>query len=550
MNFNKKFFIRTWLRAACWAVLVAFSCNQVILVSPDPGISVIRHEKLAPRQGLAQHTRLVAVEEVGDSPMGISDIIKKTVRRLSDGVQSWFLKIIVATLVLTILLTNIETARAAKPNIYPSATYSGEEFRLMVNVLPSEREGSLETTQRIEKDHLTTEQRLGLLGLTAIGGYLSNKRGGDMTDFLVADILTSSALGAFGSWRHDHDAIDGALYGGLGGLLMFDGKLLAMGQFDHPGFVWLGRAIHTGGVSIRDNVTKGRSPLSRFELDIGPVLLGVNTQSSPLIDFALLPDSLFATSLFWAMGGRLDLPMTLKTGMLTFEVDLSNFIFMEGSGFSGGTKANVIGIDTNYFVDDPGKYAESWNQWQEELRSDIHAHEFIHGLQYAEMGILGTPAQNWAGDPKGLRFDRAYGWPLFALTALFEKEHDKQFPEREPEAWEKHREREKNKGLTMQTTFGTAIAFLIGAQIAPFFLTPLLIGLSFVAFGYGIWLNRTLFSNFLMSLRYVLRYLFNSFLSTAEPPFSESPRTTTLDVQSGTPAEIGHIITSPVEQFL
>ncbi len=294
------------------------------------------------------------------------------------------------------------------------------------------------TYYREKRPSLDTWSRVGLTSLLVLGTHYYDKDAGDTRPYLYANVLSSALLGTFGSWQHDQDILDNTIYGGLAGLTMYAGKRFTGDMLDEPGYwSFLGRPIHSVGVSMRNNILIGEAPFSRLEFDFGPALFSFVPKDDHMdVGFCLLPYPLWGMSHGLVSGGKIDWRSTFKVGALVFEGNKSDPYLAGAAGVAIG---NVI-----------FRRPDSYFEGREEFFKPVLYHEFIHTTQYNDLSSLWYFFMHLSDvDRKGmidfsrnywLRIDRLAPWGTGMLWNWHEKsqdiEHDDMLIELETTAFE------------------------------------------------------------------------------------------------------------------
>lgn len=197
----------------------------------------------------------------------------------------------------------------------------------------------------------------GLLGLAGTAKADFKKEQGIV---LGGNMATSCLISGIGSRYHKKGFLKGCSKGLFAGAVMYGGKEIAR-HTEYEGIPFLGKIVHSAGVSMRDNVSKGDNIFSRYQMDFGPVLFSVDKKN---FDAYLLPGSLAGLVYNVASGNEFDMEKTLSFGTPIFNFNRDkNAENMAGvEDVIGLTKANNVGI-ADY---------------------DVAGHELTHALQYRE----------------------------------------------------------------------------------------------------------------------------------------------------------------------
>lgn len=193
------------------------------------------------------------------------------------------------------------------------------------------------------------------------------------------DMLFNGTLTAFYSYRKENHTLKGfwksedfwKAYGQgiIAGGLMWSGKEL-MYQTDQPGVPIAGKFLHSGAVSMRDNVMEGLPWYSRYELDIGPARLSLEgMDKKPSFNVSLMPTPVFAISYYLNQGYQFDQQLSLETLTPVFTFDGIKET-PEGIDYQGVAISNVVAVSRP----DPSNV--------------ILGHELIHTTQHKECSFF------------------------------------------------------------------------------------------------------------------------------------------------------------------
>jgi len=285
---------------------------------------------------------------------------------------------------------------------------------------------------------LNTTERILLGSLVVAGSALSvahNRDERDLNAVLAFDLIGNGLIAATGHFLNgegDFEILfDDFLWGSGSGLVMFSGKELMSHKIEEDGWGFPAKFLHSAGASIRDNVMYGRDPLERFEVDIGPFLLGLDfSEGAPGVDFALLPHSFSDLAETIIDGNRFDWETTHRVGTLAFLGEDLPKDAHSGIRAAGVALSNLIIIDKNVELFDGEAFLGS-----------LRMHEAVHAaFQYREMNFLGAPFDRFAhrelGLPEWIRLDFDLGNFFTGSFSATEEEHDKRFNELEAEIWQ------------------------------------------------------------------------------------------------------------------
>lgn len=185
------------------------------------------------------------------------------------------------------------------------------------------------------------------------------------------NIVLAGIVSGVGSKIHGNGFWHGFRHGCLAGNMMYAGKYAMYNWPDKPLVPLAGKALHSLGVSIRDNVALGKKPSAEYSIDLGPVNLRYSRDERDF-SYKLLPSSLIGIPYSISRHGKLDLEDTLNTATLVFHTDRDDYIDSFYSGTAPGTTIVL-------------------NKQGEER---IFGHELIHTAQNRELSIFDRAFSN------------------------------------------------------------------------------------------------------------------------------------------------------------
>lgn len=277
---------------------------------------------------------------------------------------------------------------------------------------------------------LSIAKRLLLAGLVAGGSFYMAKHNPRLRRVLLLDVAGYGSVPMAASlWRKDpkSKAFDIWLQGMTSGLLMYTGKQILVDNIDTPGMGLFAKSVHTFGVSMNRNLTLGKPALNRFEIDIGPALIGVqrNEKGKVRPNIALLPGPLailLVRNIF--QGNSFDTTTFLRTGALSFRTEAGELGDYHGVGTTNIISMVKLGPYLNF-------------------DKTIAAHEAMHTLQYSQNYFLGLWFDNRMHPIKSMRlmrWDRDFGYVFAHIPDYLRPgvSHHRRLLEKEPNAWDNY----------------------------------------------------------------------------------------------------------------
>jgi hypothetical protein len=98
----------------------------------------------------------------------------------------------------------------------------------------------------------------------------------------------------------------------IGGTIAFGGEMLASGVSAKPWLGGLGKLVHSGGVSVQDNVAQDLGMFSRYQVEVGPVTFTIGGKER-FFDVSYSIVSTVGIGLALGSGGRFDTTLSLQT---------------------------------------------------------------------------------------------------------------------------------------------------------------------------------------------------------------------------------------------
>lgn len=286
--------------------------------------------------------------------------------------------------------------------------------------------------KKVEK-RLSIAKRLLLAGLVAGGSFYMAKHNPRLRRVLLLDVVGYGSVPmAAALWRNDpkSKAFDIWLQGMTSGLVMYTGKQSLVDNINTPGMGLFAKSVHTFGVSMNRNLTLGKPALNRFEIDIGPALIGVSRNEKGKVrpDIALLPGpsvALLYTGIL--KGNQFDTETFLRTGALSFRtksLNTKNYDAFASANIITMTEFNsLLPYSRTSYYDNAGA-----------------AHEAMHTLQYSQNYFFGL----WIDkklDFKSVRMDRDFGWVFTGIPDIVRigaSPDRRKLVEKEPNAWDRY----------------------------------------------------------------------------------------------------------------
>ncbi|MDP2911430.1 MAG: hypothetical protein Q8N76_03755 [Candidatus Omnitrophota bacterium] len=276
---------------------------------------------------------------------------------------------------------------------------------------------------------LSTAKRLLLAGLVAGGSFYMANHNPRLRRVLLLDVAGYGSVPMIASlWRKNSKSkvFDIWLQGMTSGLVMYTGKQILVDNIDTPGMGLFAKSVHTFGVSMNRNLALGKPALNRFEIDIGPALIGVqrNDKGKVRPDIALLPGSLVVLLGNIFKGNQFDAITFLRTGAFSFRTKSSN------TKDGAYARTNII---TMIEFNSLSPYLRT-----SDYDNTVAAHEAMHTLQYSQNYFLGLWLDNKLDFKSiGLRMDRDFSWIFTSIPDLLRPgaAHNRRLTEKEPNAW-------------------------------------------------------------------------------------------------------------------
>ena len=157
---------------------------------------------------------------------------------------------------------------------------------------------------------------------------------------LGANVAFGCLKAGIGSSANDKGFLNGCLKGMLGGAVAYAGEELASHN-RYPMVGAAGKLTHDLGISVQDNVMMGEGMFSRYQTDIGPVMLTFKDSIVPRGSFTLTPAVGIAKSLL--NENKLDARQSLYNLTPVFRFSSDNLrIGSEVIPVLGVTYGNVI----------------------------------------------------------------------------------------------------------------------------------------------------------------------------------------------------------------
>ena len=136
------------------------------------------------------------------------------------------------------------------------------------------------------------------------------------------------------------------------------------------------------GVSLRDNVSEGIAPFSRFQHNLGPIRISIGSRNSnggfPIQGYALPISAIYLISGFVSKHDKLDWRRTLSNGVFVFNSKPRSWKVSD-------PQYDVLGsvMGNNIFMNDIVRNGPNGM-----LYEIVLGHEMVHILQYREMSSL------------------------------------------------------------------------------------------------------------------------------------------------------------------